>query len=742
MNTRKSSTVTTGAAPKRRSSLEATATRSARGRAVPASVAALQTRELVAAVAAGRLDARADTSGVAGPDREVLENLNRILDSVGKPFTAAVQCIDDFATGKSPSRVTEKVEGEAQWKCLQESIDACLDVVQARNADLEGLIHAAMSGDLHRRVDIGKYSGNNGLLLGKVNRMLEAIEQPFGEAVKCIDDFAVGKMPTRVTAEYQGEFAHLKESINTCIEVIRARNVDLTLLIQSALDGKLDVRVDTSKYEGNNGKLITSLNELLDTVTGPVRTACDAFAAFGKGNLPEAVTAEYRGEYSTVKTAINSLIEVVHARNADIESLIQAALEGRLDVRGDVSKYKDNNGRLILNINRLLDTVVAPLRMAAKMVDRISKGDIPPVVTAEYQGEFNQIKNNLNVLIGAMNTVTATAEAIAGGNLAVDVQVRSEHDSLMKALVEMVGGLTRIVTSIKSVSDEVANGSQNMSVAAGQLSQGSGVQAASAEEASSSMEQMVSNVKQNAENARQTEKIAMTSATDAREGGKSVLESVAAMKEIASKISIIEEIARQTNMLALNAAIEAARAGEHGKGFAVVAAEVRKLAERSQKAAAEINQLSASTVKVAEKAGEMLERLVPNIEKTAELVQEISAASNEQNTGAEQINTALQSLQHVIQQNSSAAEEMASTSEELSGQAGQLLETINFFRVAENVVVERAKTSGSVLQRDPARALAAVAAASATARPAVPSKPQTSSVRGLADALDADYRRY
>jgi methyl-accepting chemotaxis protein len=272
---------------------------------------------------------------------------------------------------------------------------------------------------------------------------------------------------------------------------------------------------------------------------------------------------------------------------------------------------------------------------------------------------------------------------IASGDLTkrVDIDQKDEIGSLIIEMNNMVTRLTDIVSEVKTASENVATGSQELSASTEQLSQGTTEQAASAEEASSSMEQMTSNINQNAENAIQTEKIALKSAEDAKVGGKAVAETVNAMKDIAGKISIIEEIARQTNLLALNAAIEAARAGEHGKGFAVVASEVRKLAERSQLAAAEISKLSTSSVKVAEKAGEMLLKIVPDIEKTAELVQEISAASNEQRGGAEQINSAIQQLNQVIQQNASTGEEMASSAEELAAQAEQLESSIAFFKI-------------------------------------------------------------
>ncbi len=272
---------------------------------------------------------------------------------------------------------------------------------------------------------------------------------------------------------------------------------------------------------------------------------------------------------------------------------------------------------------------------------------------------------------------------LSEGDLRVSIESKNRDETglMLEAMKNMVEKLQNVVLNVRNGADSVTAGSAQLSASAQGMSQGSTEQAASTEEVSSSMEEMSSNIKQNSDNALQTEKIAQKAAQDAQQSGIAVSKAMNAMKEIAAKIGIIEEIARQTNLLALNAAIEAARAGEQGKGFAVVASEVRKLAERSQKAAGEISELSGTSVATAEEANTMLEKLVPDIKKTAELVQEISAASKEQNAGVDQINKAIMQLDNVTQQNASAAEELASTAEELSSQAEQLRAVIDFFKL-------------------------------------------------------------
>ena len=275
------------------------------------------------------------------------------------------------------------------------------------------------------------------------------------------------------------------------------------------------------------------------------------------------------------------------------------------------------------------------------------------------------------------------ANRIAEGDLTVRIEVDSKDEvgQLLHAMREMSGKLAQVVTSVNSSAEALAGASEEVSATAQSLSQATTEQAASVEETSASLEQMTASIAQNTENAQVTDGMASKASGEAREGGEAVKATVSAMKQIAQKIGIIDDIAYQTNLLALNAAIEAARAGEHGKGFAVVAAEVRKLAERSQVAAQEICTVASESVELADRAGQLLDGIVPNIKKTSDLVQEITAASQEQSSGVGQINAAVSQLSQTTQQNATSAEELASTAEEMSGQAQQLQQYMAFFRL-------------------------------------------------------------
>jgi methyl-accepting chemotaxis protein len=312
-----------------------------------------------------------------------------------------------------------------------------------------------------------------------------------------------------------------------------------------------------------------------------------------------------------------------------------------------------------------------------------------------------------NQLGGEPSYAVEVLKAVAGGDLSVDVKLGANDErSLLFAVKSMIARLKQIIGEVNNAAQSLASAAEQVSSTSQSLSQAAGEQASGVDETSASIEQISASIAQNTENAKITDSMATKAASEAVDGGEAVNATVAAMKQIAQKIGIIDDIAYQTNLLALNAAIEAARAGDHGKGFAVVAAEVRKLAERSQIAAQEISTVASGSVELAERAGKLLAAIVPSIKKTSDLVQEISAASQEQSTGVGQINTAVNQLSETTQQNAAASEELAATSEEMSGQAGQLQETMRFFKVA-NEAVRQSKSPAiikSAAARHPAKA--------------------------------------
>ncbi len=336
-----------------------------------------------------------------------------------------------------------------------------------------------------------------------------------------------------------------------------------------------------------------------------------------------------------------NLLKVLGGEPAYASDVMQKIAVGDFTV--DVITQAHDDSSLLFAIKQMVVSAGDSINDVVRVMGAMAQGDLTQTISKSYQGSFGEMKEYVN---------------------------------------ETVAKLSQVVTEVNGGAEALAGASEEVSATAQSLSQAASEQAAGVEETSASIEQMTASISQNTENAKVTDGMATKAATEATEGGEAVRATVVAMKQIAQKIGIIDDIAYQTNLLALNAAIEAARAGEHGKGFAVVAAEVRKLAERSQVAAQEIGTVASNSVELAEKAGRLLDTIVPNIRKTSDLVQEITAASEEQSSGVGQINAAVNQLNQTTQQNASSSEELAATAEEMSGQAEQLQQSMAFFKLA------------------------------------------------------------
>src|SRR5665213_1571258 len=450
---------------------------------------------------------------------------------------------------------------------------------------------------------------------------------------------------------------------------------------RQALQYFKDLKAEMAQIAGQAaiGSSVGAINAQLDRLAKAVEKATDLSVEAGNIKAAAISSGEGRKVFNETLDAVEQYVLLNQKQMAGLadEGAREATFAKTLLISiifGSLLIAVGSATWIALNISRGLNRAVG-------LANAVSLGDLSQTIEVSSDDEVGDLVKSLNSMTVNLNATAKIADSIANGDLTIDAKPLSDKDTLGLALERMVEKLRAVVSDTLNAAQNMSAGSQELSASAEQLSQGATEQASASEEASASMEEMAANVKQNAGNASQTEKIAHQSSSEAEASGLAVSRAVEAMQTIAGKITIVQEIARQTDLLALNAAVEAARAGEHGKGFAVVASEVRKLAERSQTAAAEIGALSGETVKAAQEAGAMLARLVPDIKKTAQLVEEITAACREQDVGSSQINQAIQQLDKVGQQNSSASEQVSSTAEELASQAEQLQSTISFFKI-------------------------------------------------------------
>ncbi len=665
---------------------------------------------LVVAAVEGKLDTRADATKHQGDFRKIVEGVNKTLDSVIGPLNVAAEYVDRISKGDIPPKITDKYNGD--FNEIKNNLNQCVDAVNLLVKDAGSLVVAAVEGKLDTRADASKHQGDFRKIVEGVNKTLDAVIGPLNVAAEYVDRISKGDIPPKITDKYNGDFNEIKNNLNQCIDSLGGLISEMNNMSKQHDLGDIDVVINKEIFQGAYKLMAQGVNDMVNGHISVKKKAMACIGEFGRGNF-EAPLEKFPGK----KVFINEVIEQVRhnlkALIADANVLAVAAVEGKLDTRADASKHQGDFRKIVEGVNKTLDAVIGPLNVAAEYVDRIAKGDIPPKITDKYNGDFNEIKNNLNMCIDSLKLLIVddggvVLETAAEKDLTVRMKgtYQGAYDTMKRNINSLLESLDEAFSQVSSATEQVAAVSNEISSNAQSVSQGAQSQASTVEEISASIAELTKSTNDIADSAQKTNAMAEETKKEANEGGLAVNNAIESMKlisrsseQISAIIGVISEIADQTNLLALNAAIEAARAGEHGMGFAVVADEVRKLAERSSTAAKEItNLIKESSNKVAEgsklseQAGDALKKILDGVEKTAKAIEQISAATEQQGATANEVSKAVENVASITEENASSSEELAASSEELSGSGESLRQLIEEFKVSKSTAK---KSTGS-----------------------------------------------
>jgi len=654
-----------------------------------------------AAVAEGRLGHRADAAAMDSDLRPLVEGLNQTVDAFLAPFRLTAEHVKRIAAGDLPPPIQERFPGD--FNAVKDALDGCSASLRSLLADVERTSAAQLAGDVDARVDASRLAGAWSELARGVNAGVDQLLGTLREVAATAKAYADGDFGREVR-RLPGKLASVSQTLDGVRDGLRGVAAEVNGLTRAVLDGRLAVRADAARLNGDWAALVSGVNATLDAVAAPLTQATAALARISAGDIPDPIAEAYHGELETLKTSLNGSFGAVERLAEDVTLLGKAMREGRLSYRADLERHQGDFRSIVETVSRAVEEVARPQREAAEVLERLARRDLLARMEGDYVGDHARIRDAVNAT-GA-------------------------------ALQEALGQVADVVDQVSSAATQIASSSQ--AVAAG-----ASHQASSIVDTTSAIEAIAGSSRHSADSARQASELATRAREAATEGTSAVDQMQGAMGKIRASaegtsqiIKDVSEIAFQTNLLALNAAVEAARAGEAGRGFAVVAEEVRSLALRAKEAATKTEGLiresvtqaeegAATSQQVAQKLGE----IVDGIGKVSAVVTEIADAAREQTTGIEGVTRAVTEMDRVTQQNAASAQESSSAAAELSSQADRLAAMLSAFELGRALPAAPARRALTARAQPPPRTRAALPAARPAAKPAARPAPAARSTR-------------
>ncbi|MFO0581217.1 MAG: methyl-accepting chemotaxis protein [Anaeromyxobacter sp.] len=641
------------------------------GRSVGGLVA--QTHRLTEAVAQGDLTLRADPAAVDPEFQPMVAGVNETVDALVRPLRVTAGYVERISQGDVPPPVTEDWHGD--FDQVKQSLNRCIAAVTALVDDAGHLAEAGAAGQLQARADAARHQGSFRRVVEGVNATLDAVVRPVRDAAERVERLSRGEIPEDIRDAWAGDLSRLRDALNRCFASVRALSEDARRLATAGAEGRLDVRADGTRHAGDFQAIVEGVNATLDAVVGPLREAAAAIEALSKGEAKKGVGAAWKGEFVTLRAALERSTAAVGGLVQDASAVARGAAAGQLSLRADAARHLGEFRAIVEQLNKTLDAVAAPATATAHALERLARRDMTARVDGAYEGD---------------------------------------HARTQVALDEAAGALQEALLQVRTAVSQVANAAVQIASTAQSVSQGATTQAASLERTTSDLGALAGGTREAADQAKAADGLVREAAGAARTGAAAVDrmgESMQRIRQSAESTSAIikdiNEIAFQTNLLALNAAVEAARAGDAGRGFAVVAEEVRALAMRSKEAAqkteALIHQSVEQSMKGEEAAKDVSARLadiVRAVDGSTERVGRITTLMGEQVRRADGLSATMGEVDKVTQQNAASAEEASAAAEELSAQAQELEGLVGKFELGDGGA---ARSSASPRRRLAAR---------------------------------------